>query len=108
MLVKECKRLIGKVVTIRSITGEEYIAKLKTIDDIHNTLTVLNPRVVMINDDQVVLLPFVLTAKAETVMLPMDNVFSVLHTLSETAKDYEKLVALDYAEDQSLKEDDEK
>ena len=38
----------------------------------------------------------------------MDNVFSVLHTLSETAKDYEKLVALDYAEDQSLEEEDEK
>lgn len=106
MLAKESKRLIGKVITIRSITGEEYIAKLKTIDDLQNTITVLNPRVVMINDDQVVLLPFVLTAKAETVMLPCDNVFSILPSLSETSKDYEKLVALEYEE--AVEEEDEK
>ena len=107
MLVKECKRYIGKVVTIRSITGEEYIGKLKTIDDIHNTITVLNPRAVMINEDQVVLLPFVLTAKAETVMLPMENIFSVLLTLAETSKDYEKLVALDYAEENTESDEEQ-
>jgi len=98
----DVSNLLSKTVTIRSITGEEYLARLSDVDQDNNTITVLNPRVVVINDDQVVLLPFVLTANTGEVQLSMSNIFSVLETLEQTATEYGTVVAQEYIRDMGM------
>ena len=98
-MINTLNKFLNKVATIRSITGEEYIAKIMEIDSDNNMLTLANPRVVVINDDQVVLVPFVLTASSEKVSISVNNVFSVIETLPQTAKDYGTLVAQEYIRD---------
>jgi hypothetical protein len=98
----DVSNLLSKTVTIRSITGEEYLGRLSDVNVENGTITVLNPRVVVINDDQVVLLPFVLTANTEEVQLSMSNIFSVLETLTQTAIEYGTVVAQEYIRDMGM------
>lgn len=85
------EELLGKIITIRSISGEEYITKLIGFDD--TTVTVKDPRVVVIDDSrQVVLLPFALTANAEVVTLNTNNIFSIMESFTGSAADYSEIV----------------
>jgi len=85
--------LVGKTITIRSIKGDEYIAKLLGIDADQGLLTVAEPRVVVIDGDSVMLFPFALTAKTDTVTLQSTEIFAVLETMPEAAQDYDAVVA---------------
>lgn len=84
--------LVGKTVTIRSIKGDEYIAKLLGIDEDQGLLTVSNPMVVVVDADNVMLFPFALTAQADTVTLHGQQIFAVLETTTDAATDYQKVV----------------
>jgi len=95
-MIKAIEKYKQQVITIRSITGEEYVAKLMDIDTDNNMLILANPRVVVINDDQVVLVPFVLTASSNKVSVTLNNVFSIIPTLEQTAKEYTTLVTQEY------------
>lgn len=88
MILSHLNSLVGKVVTIRSISGEEYIATLVNIYSDNMVAHIKDPRVVVIDEDQVVLLPFALTADAKNVYISMNNIFSVMETYEQTAKDY--------------------
>lgn len=84
---------ITKVITIRSIHGDEYVGKLMSVDDKNGYITVSEPRVVVINNNgEVSLLPFAITASSSMVTLKLQNVFSVLPTFEETAEEYLTLV----------------
>jgi len=85
--------LIGKTITIRSIKGDEYIAKLLGVDADQGLLTVAEPRVVVIDNESVMLFPFALTAKTDTVTLHSTEIFAVLETMPEAAQDYDTVVA---------------
>ena len=88
MIISHLQGLVGKVVTIRSISGEEYIATLKHLYSEPMCAHVTDPKVIVIDNDHVVLLPFALTADAKDVYISMNNIFSVMETYEQTAKDY--------------------
>lgn len=85
--------LVGKVVTIRANGGDEYIGKLMSTDETVSFLTVQEPRVVIINEGNVALIPYALTASSEMVVINTVNVLSVMESLPQTAADYSELVA---------------
>lgn len=92
---------LSETVTIRSITNDEFIGKLIAIED--DCITIQNPRSVLINGPDVVLGPFVLTAKAEVVTMQLNTILCVLPTLEDTNTDY---IAMLHSEAEAdLKED---
>ena len=84
--------LIGKVVTIKSHKGDEYVAKLAGFNDEGTILTVFNPKIVVISGDSVVLIPFALTAKCDEVFLHINQIFTILETMDTAAAEYESLI----------------
>lgn len=80
--------LLGKVVTVRSIDGSEIICKLLGVNEDKSVLTVGSPKVVVIDSNTVMMMPFALTSAQDTVYLNTQNVFAVMETMAETAKDY--------------------
>lgn len=84
---------VGKTVTLRTNTGEEIIAELLGLDTDNQLLTVQNPRVVALNENQVVLLPYVLTAQTLSVTIDAGSLISILETAEGTAKEYQNMVA---------------
>lgn len=86
------KEQLGKVVTIKSVTGDEYVGLLAGLDDDNTIITVNNPKQVIINQDSVVLIPYLLTAPAKVVIFNLSNIMSVNETLESTAEDYRDLV----------------
>lgn len=99
--------LVGKVVTIKEANGQEYIGKLVGVDEDKTILTLERPKVVAITavegEQQVFMLPFVLTADSAQVFFSTNNVLAVLETLEETAKEYNQILE---EEDAQTKEDE--
>ena len=84
--------LVGKVITIKSHKNDEFVATLLGVNEEKTVLTVSDPKIVAIANDTVVLIPFALTAKAEEVHLHINQIFAVLETAPETAKEYGLLI----------------
>lgn len=84
--------LVGKVITIKSHKNDEFVATLLGVNEEKTVLTVSDPKIVAIANDAVVLIPFALTAKAEEVHLHINQIFTVLETAPDTAKEYELLI----------------
>lgn len=99
------EKLIGEVITIKSINGDEIVAVLIGESDRDKVITVTNPKQVLINNSEVVLTPFALTAPTDQVNLKMTNVFAVMKSFPQTAKEYLELVAADYEELEAESED---
>jgi hypothetical protein len=87
--------VVGKTITLRSVAGDEFIAKLLGTNTDTDTITLGEPRVVVINNNNdVSLLPFVLTASTEMVDVSLNTIFSVMETHEVTAKEYSNSVAI--------------
>lgn len=85
--------LLGKVVTIKSHKGDEFVATLLGIDTTNTILTVKRPKIVVIDQNSVALIPFALTAHADTVYLHVNQIFTVMESLPGAAEDYLALIA---------------
>ena len=85
--------MIGKIVTLRTATGEEIITELLGVDPDNHLLTVQNPRLVGLNNDQVVLMPYVLTAETLSVTIDARNVLSVMESAENTASEYRSMIS---------------
>lgn len=86
MYIEQLHNLIGKTVTVRSINNDEFIGNLISMDD--DFIVVQNPRSVLINGPDVILGPFLLTAKAEIVPMQLNNILCVVPTIANAEKDY--------------------
>lgn len=84
--------LLGKVVTIKTQKGEEFVGRLVGVDDNNTVITVTNPKIVVIAGQDVALVPFALTAKTETVFMQVDQLLTVLETIETAGEDYNKLI----------------
>ena len=91
------EELVGKVVSIKTTSNLEVITMLLSIDDELTCLTVGNPRLVIINNDngEMALIPYALTGNIEEVVININAVVSVMETNQITAEDYEKTVIRD-------------
>jgi|TARA_R110002153_G_scaffold7259_4_gene32662 hypothetical protein len=81
------QELIGKVVTIKTLTGE-ILALLLSTDEDTTVITLKKPMNVVVNAGEVVLVPLVLTADANMVSLPTSNILFVTEALESASADY--------------------
>lgn len=84
--------LLGKVVTLKTQKGEEFIGTLMGVDEDRTVLTVKNPKIVVIAGQDVALVPFALTAETETVFMQTDQLLTVMKTIESSANDYLDMV----------------
>lgn len=84
--------LLGKVVTIKSNKGEEFMAVLAGMNEEKTVITVTNPKVIIYSNDQVMTIPFALTADTNTVHLQLTNVFAIMPSLPESAETYKQII----------------
>lgn len=85
--------LLGKVVTLKTIKGDEIISKLIGFDDETDTLTLEYPKIVVVAGDTVALAPFALTAKADLIITEAKQFLAVMQSLESTVADYNDLIA---------------
>ena len=83
---------IGKVITIRTNNGQELICKLLGTDEDKKYLTVDRPKVVYVNQEDVVLLPFLLTSPSQELILSTREIFTIAESLDITAKDHNEMI----------------
>jgi hypothetical protein len=97
--------MIGKVITIRGVGGQEYVGSLMAVDENNQLITVYRPRMVTIADDQVYMVPFALTALAEEVVMNLTQIFTILETIPETCTDYLALIEAEQATEEVVVRD---
>lgn len=85
--------LLGKVVTLKTVKGDEIIAKLIGFDKETDTMTLGYPKIVVVAGDTVALAPFALTARADIIITEVKHFLTVLESLASTVTDYNDLVA---------------
>lgn len=84
----DIEELAGKIVTIKTLTGDELIATLASVDNDNRMLTLKDPMAVLINGPDVIIGPVCFSAKAEMITVRMDSLLFVTKTLPESASDY--------------------
>ena len=81
--------LVGNIVTIRTVTGEEIIAKMLAYNPKNGIMDVDNPLVVLLDQDgSVMTVPYSLTGVNDKVSFSTRNVFSVTVSTEVSAQDY--------------------
>ena len=93
--------LLGKVVTLKTVKGDEIIAELIGFDKDTDTLTLEYPKIVVVAGDTVALAPFALTARADMIITEGKQFLAVMESLESTVKDYTDLI-----NEQKLREND--
>ncbi len=84
--------MLGKVITLKTVKGDEIIAKLIGVDKKTQTLSLEYPKIVVVAGDTVALAPFALTAKADIVITETKQYIAVMESLESTVKDYNDLI----------------
>ena len=86
------EELVGKTVTIKFTSGIEVIAQLLSEDEDNHLLYLGEPRIVIINGEDIALIPYLFTAPSATVSVPTSTVLSIVETFESSTKDYHKIV----------------
>jgi|TARA_B100002019_G_C21259931_1_gene596125 small nuclear ribonucleoprotein (snRNP)-like protein len=86
------KKLLKKVVTVKTVTGLEIMGTLISTDDDEHLVVLMNPKMVVLNDNEVAVIPFTFTSEVETAEFKVDMLLSVTETIKDSADDYLKLV----------------
>jgi hypothetical protein len=99
--------LLSKVITLKTVKGDEIIAKLIGFDKDTDTLTLEYPKIVVVAGDTVALAPFALTAKADMIITEGKQFLAVMESLTSTVIDYNELIAEQkQLESENLEEDE--
>ena len=81
---------LGKVKSVKLTNGVEVIATLLAAEDDYINLG--EPRVVVINDNELALIPYIFTGSSEEVVVRFTEVQAIVDTLEQSAKDYESII----------------
>lgn len=90
--------LIGNIVTIKTISGMEIISKLASLDEDNNLVGLLNPKLVVVTNEQIAVIPYTFTSKSENIFINLTNILSIDKSLPSSADDYEQVVKEDSKE----------
>lgn len=85
-------QLIGKVATVRLVGGEELITTIIGIDEDYTTVTVGHPMVVVVDSNNISLLPFAVTSNVVQVIMNTNNILAIMPTSVDTAKAYIEMI----------------
>jgi small nuclear ribonucleoprotein (snRNP)-like protein len=86
------KNSLGKVVSVKTTAGIELIATLIGYDEKNHTLTLDRPRLVVVADESIAVVPYTFTSKSETVFVLREQYLSVDIALENSSTDYLKLL----------------
>jgi uncharacterized lipoprotein YajG len=88
------QQLIGTVITIRSIWGNEYVAMLTGYNQDGDTIMVTGPQTVAMENDAVMLVPFTVTgSESQAVTLNNHTIFAIVPASEEVSKNYQKIIS---------------
>lgn len=100
--MKTTKDLIGEVVTIRTIVGEELMGKLTDVVTNGNILEVERVQVVSLGEDgQIIMIPYTLTGDDDTIHLPVRHILSITKSVSEAAESFLESANIDTDTDET-------
>lgn len=99
--------LLGKVVTVKNTRGDELVATLVGINEENTVVTLKHAKLVAFSNNQIVLMPYIFTATAETLFVETRNIFTVTETLADAADDYLAMLADNDTDDTADSDTDE-
>lgn len=92
----EIIELVGRVATIRTVTGEEIIARVKDVEKGGSLVAVSDPLVVMIDETGAAMtIPYSITGVNTLVYFQTRNIFSITPSTPEATSDYEVQTTMD-------------
>jgi hypothetical protein len=87
--MKSTEDLVGEIVTVRTIVGEELMGKLEGLASNKTILELHKLRVVTLDPDgQVMLLPYTLTGQDDIIGLPTRHVLSIALSMEDAGLGY--------------------
>ena len=92
MYTKILTESLGKVVSVKTTAGIELIATLKGFDEKSLTLTLQKPRLVVVSEDSIAVVPYTFTSKSNEVFILREQYLSVDAALENSSTDYLKLL----------------
>lgn len=84
----ELDTLLGKVVTMKTLTGDEIMGTLLGVDTDNQYITLQSPKAVLINGKDIIIGPMCFSAITEQLVVRLSNVFFIVESLPESASDY--------------------
>jgi hypothetical protein len=81
----DIRESLGKVVTAKTASGLEIVGLVKEVDS--TTIILTKPRVVVVSNSEIALVPYTFTSDADTPIL-RSLILSVVLTEETTASDY--------------------
>lgn len=87
--MKSTEDLVGEIVTVRTIVGEELMGKLEGLASNKTILELHGLRVVTLDSNgQVMMLPYTLTGQDDIIGLPTRHVLSIVQSMSDAAEGF--------------------
>ena len=86
--------LVGEGVTILTHNRDEYVAKLLNVSEDTKTLLLGEPRLVLLQEENTVLVPCMFTALTETAVFSATHILAIRQSIPEVANDYEELIGV--------------
>jgi len=94
----EIDKLLGQIVTIKTVSGMEIISQLISNDDTNNTICLDNPKLVVVTNEQIAVIPYTFTSKSATIFIDKSHILSITESLPSSADDYNTVVEEDSKE----------
>ena len=89
--MKSTEDLVGEIVTVRTIVGEELMGKLEGLASNKTILELHGLRVVTLDQEgQIMMLPYTLTGQDEVIGLPTRHVLSIVQSMSDASKGFQE------------------
>lgn len=86
------KNNLAKVVSVKTTAGIELIATLLGYDEKKLTITLGKPRLVVVAEDNIAVVPYTFTSRSDTIIILREQYLSVDTALENSSADYLKLL----------------
>tara|TARA_A100001011_G_scaffold398686_2_gene504015 strand:- start:14776 stop:15087 length:312 start_codon:yes stop_codon:yes gene_type:complete len=80
--------LNGQVVTVKTVSGMELIGTLQGTESDDFTICLRDPRLVVISNNEIAVVPYTFTSKSEIIFITKDQYISVSKSLDNSSSDY--------------------
>lgn len=96
--MRELEHQIGKIVSVKTATGLEFVGTLSEYDADNQVVSLAEPRIIaMASEGDVRIIPYTLTGQNSLVGVNLNNVLTIIPTLDQTAEDYRNFLIEEFA-----------
>lgn len=89
----DIEELVSKIVTIKLTSGIEIVTQLLGVDNDNNYLQLSDPRIVVINGEDLALIPYLFTGPTDSVTIPISTLLSIVESHKQSADDYQRIIS---------------